>query len=77
MDKNSLKNNFKLSSDYILNMETILATTTKIYSYKFSKRNWERIAHSLKPKEKTFKTAIWSDYKYHDTIDFTVCVVTN
>ena len=57
-------------------METILATT-KIYSYKFSKRNWERIAHSLKPKEKTFKTAIWSDYKYHDTIDFTVCVVTN
>ena len=57
-------------------METILATT-KIYSYKFSKRNWERIAHSLKPKEKTFKTATWSDYKYHDTIDFTVCVVTN
>ena len=58
-------------------METILATTTKIYSYKSSKRNWERIAHSLKPKEKTFKTAIWSHYKYHDTIDFIVCVVTN
>ena len=61
-------------------METILATSNKRYSYKFSKTTWKKIPqrHLLKPGKKwNLQSFTGSNYKHHNIVEFILCVVPN
>ena len=60
-------------------METILAATPKYIARKSKALISKRLFRDINQKQKNWdcKSATWSDYKHHNTVEFFVCVFPN